>query len=84
MDTIGFNDKSWLDAPGHPHSEALHVVERLRRRDFGHIDVEATIDDLKMYTRPFTIRFALVLQPDSDILELYCNENEQDRPHLGR
>ena len=84
VDTVGFNDKSWLDAPGHPHSDALHVVERLRRRDFGHLEVEATIDDPQMYTKPFTITFGLLLQPDTDILELYCNENEKDRPHMGR
>ena len=55
--TVGFNDKSWLDAIGHPHSESLRVVERFRRRDFGHLDVEATIDDPKLYTKPFTIKF---------------------------
>ena len=82
VDTIGFNDKSWLDAIGHPHSEALRVVERFRRRDFGHLDVEATIEDPKMYTRPFTIKLTELLQPDSDILELFCAENEKDRSHL--
>jgi len=82
VDTVGFNDKSWLDAMGHPHSEALHVVERFRRRNFGHIDVEATIDDPKMYTKPFTIKIGLGLQPDSDILELFCAENEKDRAHM--
>ncbi len=82
VDTVGFNDKSWLDAPGHPHSDAMHVVERFRRRDFGHLDVQATIDDPKMYTQPFTIKFTLLMQPDSDILELYCTENEKDRAHL--
>jgi hypothetical protein len=83
VDTVGFNDKSWLDPAGHPHSDALHVVERFRRRDFGHIDVEATMDDPKMYTKPFTIKFALLLQPDTDILESFCAENEKDRAHLA-
>jgi hypothetical protein len=82
-ETVGFNDKSWLDAAGHPHSDALRVLERFRRRDFGHLDVEATLDDPKMYTSPFTIKFTLLLQPDSDILELFCNENEKDRVHLN-
>jgi hypothetical protein len=81
VDTAGFNDKSWLDLLGHPHSEALHVVERYHRRDFGHLDVEMTFDDPKMYTRPFTIKFTQDLLADSDILEYFCNENEKDRAH---
>jgi hypothetical protein len=81
VDTVGFNDKGWLDASGHPHSEALRVVERFRRRDFGHLDVQVTIDDPKMYTKPFSIKFTERLLPDSDILEDFCAENEKDRPH---
>jgi hypothetical protein len=81
VDTVGFNDKSWLDLSGHPHSEALHVVERFHRRDFGHMDVQVTIDDPKMYTKSFSIEFTELLLPDSDILENFCNENEKDRSH---
>ena len=83
VDSAGFNDKSWLDAFGHPHREALRIQERFRRRDFGHMDVQATIEDPEMYTRPFTIKFTELLLPDSDILESVCNENEKDRPHLA-
>lgn len=82
VDTAGFNDKSWLDVAGHPHSEALHVEERFRRRDFGHMDLQVTIDDPKMYTRPFTVKVTEVLQADSDILENVCLENERDGAHL--
>jgi hypothetical protein len=46
---------------GHPHSEALRVIERYHRRDFGHLDVEMTFDDPKMYTRPFTIKITQLL-----------------------
>jgi hypothetical protein len=81
VDTAGFNDKSWLDLLGHPHSEALHVVERYRRRDFGHLDVEMTFDDPKIYTQPITIKVTQDLLADSDILEYFCNENEKDRAH---
>src|SRR5437870_5801826 len=56
VDTMGFNDRSWLDANGHPRSEAMHIVERFRRRDFGHMDLALTVDDPKMYTRPFTVK----------------------------
>lgn len=84
VDTVGFNDKSWLDAFGHPHSEDLHLVERLHRRDFGHLDVQLTIEDPKAYAKPFTIKFTDLLVSDSDIGENFCAENEKDRPHLGR
>jgi len=82
VDTAGFNDKSWLDASGHPHSEAMRIQERFHRVDFGHMDLHVTIDDPKMYFKPFTVKATELLNPDSDILELFCNENEKDRPHL--
>ena len=82
VDTRGFNDRSWLDAFGHPHSEAMRTTERIRRRDFGHLDVQVTIDDPTMYTKPFSIRYTQTLTPDTDILESICAENERDLQHL--
>jgi len=82
VETAGFNDKSWLDGMGHPHSDALRVTERYHRRDFGHLDVEMAFDDPKMYTRPFSIKLTEDLWPDSDIFEYLCNEDEKDRAHL--
>ena len=82
VDTRGFNDKTWLDAVGHPHSEDLHVTERYRRRDFGHIDEQITIDDPRTYTKPFSVKVTYRLLPDTDILEWYCAENEKDIKHL--
>jgi hypothetical protein len=84
VDTIGFNDKSWLDAFGHPHSEDLHLVERFRRRDFGHMDVQLTIEDPQTFTRPFTVNVTWRLLPDTDIGEYFCAENEKDKAHMGR
>jgi hypothetical protein len=84
VDSAGFNDKVWIDSAGHPTSESLHIQERFRRRDFGHMDLQITIDDPKMYTRPFTIKVTQLLLPDSDILEYFCNENEKDRAHMPR
>ena len=81
VETAGFNAKTALDAMGHPHSEALRVTERFRRRDFGHLDVEMTFDDPQMYTRPFTIKVPHDLVADGDIFEMFC-ENEKDREHL--
>jgi hypothetical protein len=83
METAGFNDKTWLDAMGHPHSEALRVVERYRRRDFGQMDVEMILDDPLMYTKPFTLKFTQDLLADSHIFENFCDKNEKDRAHIG-
>jgi hypothetical protein len=84
VETAGFNDKAPLDMMGHPHSEALRVTERYRRRDFGHLEVEMTLDDPEMYTKPFTIKVPHDLLADSDIFESFCNDNEKDRVHLGK
>lgn len=84
VETAGFNDKTWLDGMGHPHSDALRVTERYHRRDFGHMDVEMTFDDPKMYTSPFTIRVPFHLMADSDIYESICNENEKDLDHMRK
>ncbi len=84
VDTIGLNDRGWLDAFGHPRSESMHITERYQRRDFGHMDLEITFNDPTYYTRPFTIKTGLTLIPDSDLLEYVCNENEKDRAHLGK
>jgi hypothetical protein len=83
VETAGFNDRTPLDGDGHPHSDALRITERFRRRDFGHLDVEMTFDDPQMYTRPFTIKIPHDLLADVDIFEMFC-ENEKDRAHLQR
>ena len=82
VDSTGFNDKGWLDASGHPQSEELRIRERFHRRDFGHMDLELTVDDPKMYTRSFAVKSTETLVPDSDVLEYVCTENEKDRAHL--
>lgn len=84
IEAAGFNDKTRLDAIGHPHSEDLHETARYHRRDFGHMDVEVTIEDPKMYTRPIHIKYVDDLLPDTDILEYVCEENERDLKHMSR
>jgi hypothetical protein len=84
VDATGFNNQGWLDAIGHPQSEELRVRERFHRRDFGHMDLDLTINDPKTYTMPFTVKATEVLIPDSDVLEYVCTENERDRGHLER
>jgi len=83
VDTIAFNDKTELPG-GFRHTEALHVVERFHRRDFGHMDVEVTIDDPKVYTRAFSVKFTELFQPDTDVTEYFCNENERDQTHIKK
>jgi hypothetical protein len=83
VETSGFNDKTPLDVMGHAHSDQLRVVERFQRRDFGHLDIEMTFDDPKMYTRPFTIHVPHNLLADADIFETFP-ENEKDCSHMGR
>jgi hypothetical protein len=80
--TAGFNDKGWLDSAGHPQTESLRITERLRRRDFGHMDFEMIIDDPKVFTRPVTVRKERLLAPDTELLEDVC-ENEKDGTHLS-
>jgi hypothetical protein len=81
VETRGFNDKTPLDAAGHPRSDVMRVIERFHRRDFGHLDVDMTFDDPKSYTQPFTIRVVHDLVPDNDIFEMFC-ENERDAAHI--
>jgi len=82
VDTVGFNDLSWLDAFGHPHSDAMRITERFHRLDFGHMELQITVDDPKSYNKPFTIKLGLYLLPDTDLIESFCSENEKDVQHL--
>ena len=84
VETNGLNDRGWLDGFGHPRSEQMHITERYHRRDFGHMDLEFTFDDPRFYTRPFGLKTAVRLMPDSDLIEYVCPENEKDRTHLAK
>jgi hypothetical protein len=80
VDTRGFNDKSWLDDSGRPHTEALHTIERFHRLDFGHMDVEVTIDDPQAYTKTWSFPMQFEFLPDTDMIEDVC-DNERDSAH---
>lgn len=82
IDTIGFNDKFWFDFAGHPHTEKLHIMERYRRPDLGHLEWETTIDDPEAYTRPFTLYGHATLLTDTDLIEYVCQENNLDVGHI--
>jgi hypothetical protein len=82
IETIGFNQLNWLDRAGSPLTESARVRERLRRPNFGTLDIELTVDDPEAYTRPWTVplRHSIVL--DTELLDYICLENEKDAPHL--
>src|SRR5262245_44106381 len=77
VESTGFNDNVWLDNAGRPATEQLRVTERFIRRDFGHMDIEITINDPKAYTRPWTVTERLIFLPDTDIIEYMCTENNR-------
>jgi hypothetical protein len=72
VDTIGFNDRSWLDSTGKPHSEALHLTERYRRPDLGHLEIAYTLDDTVAFTKPYTFNRVFNLITDRDLNEYFC------------
>ncbi len=73
VDTIGFNDRTWLDDTGKPHSDALHVIERYRRPDPGHLEIQYTIEDPKFLTKPYTFTRTFV-PAKREIQERFCTE----------
>ncbi|PYU31799.1 MAG: hypothetical protein DMG31_11470 [Acidobacteria bacterium] len=81
VDTIGFNDKTWIDSGGLPHSEALHVVERIRRLDHDTLVDDVMIEDPMAYTKPFTAQQVYKLKPGWEIQELVCTENNKYTYH---
>jgi hypothetical protein len=84
VDSTGFNDRSWLDLNGHPHTEQLHVVERYRRPDLGHMELEMTVQDPGALKAPWIMKRTYLLNPKDDVLETVCAENEKDQQHAFR
>ncbi len=78
VDTVNFNGRTRLDTIGHPHSDALHVIERFTRTDPMHISYEVTVDDPKTFSKPWTNKRIFTLRPDWEIMEYSCEENNKD------
>ena len=79
VDTVGMNDKTWLDNKGNRHSEKMHLVERYTRTDLGHMAVELLVEDPGAYSKPFKTTWTAQLMPkDDELIEYICNENNQD------
>jgi hypothetical protein len=74
IDTVGYNEGFWLDRMGAPHTEALHTVERITRTDTANVQYEMTIDDSNVYTAPWSARFTLGWEPNSELFEYVCQE----------
>jgi Carboxypeptidase regulatory-like domain len=80
VDTVGFNDLSWLDNIGHPHTEMLHITERLRRADLGHLEIEFTIEDPGAYSKPWVIKRVADLNTKDEVGEYVCID--KDAAHM--
>jgi hypothetical protein len=83
IDRTNFNDKVWLDQELHPHSDKLHVIERYRRPDLGHLEAEITVEDPGVLAHPFTFKRVSDLGASEEIREFVCAENERDTIHFG-
>ena len=81
VETVGISEKVVLDNVDHPHTDALHLTERYRRTDVGHLEMELTIDDAKAYTEPWKTNIGFDLFPDTEVMEHTC-ENERSAPHM--
>ena len=77
VDSIGFNDRTWLDDTGKPHSDELHVVERYRRPNLNRLEIQYTIEDPKALTKPFTFTRVMTLVPDRDLQEYFCTDTNR-------
>ena len=77
VDVVGFNEQTWMDYFGHPHTDMLHVVERFSRPTKNTLNYEATMDDPGAYTKPFTLRWTINWNPTGELTEYICQENNK-------
>jgi hypothetical protein len=81
VESSGFNDRTWLDYNGHPHTEGLRTTERYRRPNFGHLEVSMTLQDSAIYAKPWTVTVTAELAADTEVLEYVCGDNDKGREH---
>jgi hypothetical protein len=84
VQTAGFRDSLWIDMGGSPMSDAAKMTERIRRPNFGTLELEITIDDSKVYTRPFTVKMRQGLEVDTELVDEFCLENEKSYERMQR
>jgi hypothetical protein len=83
VESSGFKDGQWLDTAGDPFTDAAKITERFRRPDFGHLQIDITVNDPKAYTKPWNVTVNQILAADTDLLEFICLENEKDIKHMN-
>jgi hypothetical protein len=81
--TIGFRDGLWLDTSGSTMSDAAKMTERIRRPNFGTLEIEVTVDDPKTYTRPWTVSMPQTIVLDTELIDEFCLENEKSSQHMN-
>jgi hypothetical protein len=84
VESNGFRDGIWLDRSGSPLTEGARITEKLRRVNYGKLEIELTVNDPKAYTAPWTVKLNHFLMPDTDLLDYVCLENEQDLQHFSK
>ena len=82
VDTIGIRNDTWIDWNGSELTEQGKVREEFRRLDFGHIEIQVTVDDPKAYTKPWSVTLKERLIVDTDLIDEICLENEQSLKHM--
>jgi len=84
VQTAGFRDDLWIDTGGSPMSDVAKMTERIRRPNYGTLDIEVTIDDPKNYTRPFTVNLTQNIELDTELIDEFCTENEKSYERMQR
>jgi hypothetical protein len=82
VETTGFRDDVWLDIDGSPLTETGKLTERFRRPNYGTLEIDVTVEDPSVYSKPFTVRVNQRIMPDTDLIEFICTENDRSGPHL--
>ena len=82
IDTVGFNERFWIHREGFPHTESMHLIERITRTTMNSLRYEITIDDPGAYTEPWSAVWIKSWSPDQEIIEYFCHENNIDQFHM--
>jgi hypothetical protein len=82
IESAGFRNDLWLDIGGSFLTDAARVTERIRRPDYGHLEIVLTVDDPKAYQKPWTVTLTQAIVVDTDLVDEICLENEKSTPHM--
>lgn len=78
----GFRDGTWIDRNGSPMSDVAKLTERFRRVNYGRVEIDVTVDDSKVYTKPWTVTLVQQIVLDTELLDYHCTDNERDAKHM--